>query len=263
MTPLVPIPEQSVEREFLAYWAEHLLDPRDPQNERWLGLEMQQIDRGATLAAELAAHVNFTNARVLDVGCQTAGLAIAMAKRGARVTGVDVDATLIRSAEIRARCHGVENATFAVAEGEKLPFATGHFDVVTFVDVIEHVRDADAALREVARVLTPGGTLFLQGPNRFSPHWLASDPHYRMAGISVLPPALGRFYVTKVRGRPRYDVGVFPVGSRVVSLLERLGFDIDTPRPPATALARVRHEVALRFGSMFVIRARKARIVTA
>jgi hypothetical protein len=78
-----------------------------------------------------------------------------------------------------------------------------------------------------------------------------------MAGISVLPPAVGRFYVTKVRRRPRYDVGVFPIGSRVVALLERLGFDIDTPRPPANVLARVRHEIALRFGSMFVVRARK------
>jgi ubiquinone/menaquinone biosynthesis C-methylase UbiE len=260
VSALVPIPEESVEREFLAFWAEHLLDPRDPQNARWLALEMQQIDRGAALAEELAAHVCFERARVLDVGCQTAGLAIAMARRGANVTGVDVDSTLVRSAEIRARCHGVENAAFTVAEGEMLPFPSSHFDVVTFVDVIEHVRDATAALREVARVIAPGGTLFLQGPNRWSPRWFASDPHYRMAGISILPPSLGRFYVTTLRRRPRYDVGVFPVGSRVLQSLEQLGFDIDTPRTPTSAIARMRHEIALRFGSMFVIRARKTRI---
>jgi hypothetical protein len=80
-----------------------------------------------------------------------------------------------------------------------------------------------------------------------------------MAGISVLPPALGRFYVTRVRGRPRYDVGVFPVGSRVVRTLEALGLTlVAPPRGPRRSLpALVQGEIALRFGSMFTLIARK------
>lgn len=250
------IPPDSIERDFLTFWAEKLLDPRDPQNDRWLGLEMQQIARGRELAEQLARHVTFAGARVLDVGCQTGGLAIAMAARHASVTGIDVDATLLRAAEIRARCHGVD-AQFVVAKSESLPFESGRFDLVTFVDVIEHVERGDDALAEVARVLAPGGVLYLQGPNRFSPRWFLRDPHYQMAGISVLPPSVGRWYVTRVRGRPRYDVGVFPVGATVVRRLERAGLQIEIPAQPAGLAQRTRQAVALRFGSMFVVRARK------
>ena len=257
MNAPIAIPEHSVEREFLEFWAEKLLDPRDPQNARWLGLEMQQIDRGASLAAEMAAHVSFDGARVLDVGCQTGGLAIAMARRGAEVTGIDVDPTLLRAADIRARCHGVVNASFATAKAEALPFANASFDVITFVDVIEHVETAAASLAELARVIAPGGWIYIQGPNRFSPKWFASDPHYRMAGISVLPPSIGRWYVTKIRKRPRYDVGVFPVGARVLRVLDRLGFEVESPRATEGMMGRARHAMAMRFGSMFVIRARK------
>ena len=253
----VAIPADSVERDFLAFWAEKLLDPRDPQNERWLGLEMQQIARGHTTASELAAHRPLEGARVLDVGCQTGGLVIAMASRGADVTGVDVDATLLEAAKIRARCHCANTARFIVSKAESLPFPSASFDVVTFVDVIEHVENADAALAEMARVLAPGGVLFLQGPNRFSPRWFLRDPHYQMTGISVLPPAIGRWYVTRVRNRPRYDVGVFPVGARVVRRLQRLGLVIESPSEPDTVMARWRQSVALRFDSMFVIRARR------
>ncbi len=253
----VPIPQDSVEREFLAFWAEKLLDPRDPQNKRWLGLEMQQITRGREFAEKLGALMPLRGARVLDVGCQTGGLAIALARAGAEVTGVDVDATLLEAAAIRARCHGVSSVRFEVCKAEGLPFADARFDLVTFVDVIEHVERADEALAEVARVLAPGGLLWLQGPNRFSPRWLARDPHYQMTGISVLPPSIGRWYVTRVRGRPRYDVGVFPVGARVVQRLERLGLRVESPAKPAGIASRVRHAIGMRFGSMFVVHARK------
>ena len=217
---------------------------------------MQQIARGRELAAQLAEHISLEGARVLDVGCQTGGLAIALAARNAKVTGVGVDATLLRAAEIRARCHGVD-AQFVVAKSESLPFESNRFDLVTFVDVIEHVERANDALAEVARVLAPGGLLYLQGPNRFSPRWFLRDPHYQMTGISVLPPDLGRWYVTRVRKRPRYDVGVFPVGARVLERLERAGLEIETPARPNGLAQRTRQAIALRFGSMFIVQARK------
>lgn len=257
----IAIPRESPERAFLEYWAAHLLDPRDPQNARWLALEQGQIARGRRLAAELARFAPLPGARALDVGCQTGALTIALAAAGARATGVDVSAELVRAAEIRAGCHGVA-PDFRVARAEALPFADASFDLVAFVDVIEHVDDAARALAEAARVLRPdGGVLYVQGPNRLSPRWLLRDPHYQMAGISVLPPALGRFYVTRVRRRPRYDVGVFPVGSRVARTLARLGFALlESPYDPRASLARrAAGAMRLRFGSMFTLVAARSR----
>lgn len=218
---------------FLRYWAASLLDPGDPQRERWAALERAQIARNEGIAAELARFVSLRGRRVLDVGCQTGALPIAMSRRGAGVTGVDVDERLLAGARIRARGHGV-SPEFRVAAAEALPFADASFDAVTFVDVIEHVADARAAVREIARVLRPGGTLYLFGPNRLSPSLLLSDPHYRLAGVSAMPRRLGELYVTRVRGFPRYDVGVLPMGGVVERWLARDGLAVvDSARDDA------------------------------
>ena len=221
------------DEEFLRYWAEALLDPGDPQRLRWAALERAQIARNEGIADEVARFVSLRGRRVLDVGCQTGALPIALSRRGACVTGVDVDEKLVDGARLRARGHGV-SPTFQVALAEALPFADASFDAVTFVDVIEHVADARAALRELARVLRPGGTLYLFGPNRLSPSLWLSDPHYQLVGVSALPHWLGELYVTRARGFPRYDVGVLPIGGVVERWLQQDGLTvIDSARDAA------------------------------
>lgn len=218
---------------FIRYWERELLDPGDPQRERWAALERAQIARNEGIAAEVDRFVSLRGRRVLDVGCQTGALPIALSKLGAAVTGVDVSERLVEGARIRARGHGT-SPDFAVAVAEALPFADASFDAVTFVDVIEHVADARAAVRELARVLRPGGTLYLFGPNRLSPELLRSDPHYQLAAVSAMPHWLGELYVTKVRGFPRYEVGVLPVGAAVERWLARDGLTVvDSARDDA------------------------------
>lgn len=218
-------PTLSRERPFLDHWASHLLDARDPQRARWLRLELDQIARNRTIAREVARFAPLDGARVLDVGCQLGALPVALAELGAAVTGVDVDDALLAGARLRAGCYGAR-ADFARAEAEALPFDDNTFDVVTFVDVIEHVRDPRAAVRELARVLRPGGTLYLFGPNRLSPANLRADPHYQLFGVSVMPRWMGELYVTRVRSFPRYEVGVLPVGSRVARWLRDDGMRV-------------------------------------
>ena len=218
-------PTLARERAFLEHWASKLLDPRDPQRARWLALELGQIVRNRTIADEIARFASLDGARVLDVGCQLGALPIALSERGARVTGVDVDDALLDGARLRAECYGA-SVSFARAEGESLPFEDASFDVVTFVDVIEHVRDPRAAVRELARVLRPGGTLYLFGPNRLSPANFMADPHYRLVGVSAMPHWLGELYVTRVRRFPRYEVGVLPVGGVVARWLARDGLRV-------------------------------------
>jgi len=194
----------------------------DPQFERWAELESRQLDAGRERAAEVAEHIALAGKDVLDVGCQWGATCIGLARAGARVTGLDVEERLMEGARVRAREQGVE-ATFVHGFAEALPFPDASFDAIVCVNVLEHVREHEATIREMMRVLRPGGRLYLDGPNRLSPHWLRRDPHYAMAGISVLPPSLGSWWVTRVRKYPSYDVGRFPIAQVIERRLRRNG----------------------------------------
>jgi 2-polyprenyl-6-hydroxyphenyl methylase/3-demethylubiquinone-9 3-methyltransferase len=97
--------------------------------------------------------------RVLDLGSGGGFMAEAMARRGARVTGVDPSAPAIAAARRHAEAGGLA-IDYRVGTGEAIPLTDGAVDIVVCVDVLEHVEDAARVLAEVARVLAPGG-LFL------------------------------------------------------------------------------------------------------
>jgi demethylmenaquinone methyltransferase/2-methoxy-6-polyprenyl-1,4-benzoquinol methylase len=91
---------------------------------------------------------------VLDSCCGTGDLAIADARAGGRVTGVDFSEAMLE----RARRKAPELA-WVRADALDLPFADGTFDVATVAFGVRNVADLDAGLSELARVLRPGGRL--------------------------------------------------------------------------------------------------------
>jgi len=98
--------------------------------------------------------------RVLDVGCGDGVLAAALAGRGAEVFGVDASPGMITAARRRARAQQAD-AHFAVAQAERLPFASESFDAAVAITVLCFIPDPAAAMDEMARVLKPGGRLIL------------------------------------------------------------------------------------------------------
>src|SRR5216683_1841543 len=99
---------------------------------------------------------DFAGARLLEVGCGMGTDLLQFARRGAKVTGVDLTP---RSIEISRRHLAVygERGDFAITDGENLPFAAESFDVVYSNGVLHHTPDTAGAVREVHRVLRPGG----------------------------------------------------------------------------------------------------------
>ena len=106
-------------------------------------------------------------AEVLDAGCGDGTLARAMASRGASVTGIDADPLMLAAARARAEMTGVR-VTFLSGRIERLPIPDASFDVLVAVTVLCFVADADTAVREMARVLRPGGRLVLGELGRWS-----------------------------------------------------------------------------------------------
>ncbi len=133
--------------------------------------------------------------RVLELGCGMGGLAVALALRGRAVVATDYNAAYCRITQLRARRAGVRVPVVRAA-GEALPFRAGAFRAVTSFDVIEHVQEPEAYLRELFRVLAPGGRALLTVVNR----WAARDPHYHLWGVNLLPGRSRDAYV-RLRGR--------------------------------------------------------------
>jgi ubiquinone/menaquinone biosynthesis C-methylase UbiE len=120
--------------------------------------------------------------RVLDCGCGMGFHLMAMQKlRKLELVGLDIDCDRLDW----ARREGVE-AELVAGEAEHLPFEDGSFDKVLMTEVLEHLRDDLAALREVARVLRPGGVVAISVPNARYPFlW---DPISAIRRLFALPP---------------------------------------------------------------------------
>lgn len=109
--------------------------------------------------------------RILDVGCGDGMLALELARRGAEVVGVDASERMIVAARERAKGQHCD-VSFEVARAEALPFAAASFDVVVAVTVLCFVEDATVALKEMTRILKPGGRVVVGELGRYS-SWAA------------------------------------------------------------------------------------------
>src|SRR4051812_3629314 len=96
--------------------------------------------------------------RVLDLACGTGDIAFAAAERGGAVTGLDLTPRMVELARRRSLASGV-HVDFLVGDMSALPFPDGAFDVVTTGYGIRNVPDIAPVVREIRRVLRPGGLL--------------------------------------------------------------------------------------------------------
>jgi SAM-dependent methyltransferase len=110
-----------------------------------------------SLVEKICRTLNKTNPRILDVGCGT-GANLKMLAACGRAEGVDISPQAVEFCRER----GLDSVKLGAAE--QLPYEDGSFDVVTALDVVEHLDDDVAGLREMRRVLRPDGRVLLFVP---------------------------------------------------------------------------------------------------
>jgi 2-polyprenyl-6-hydroxyphenyl methylase/3-demethylubiquinone-9 3-methyltransferase len=120
-------------------------------------LRLEWIDRLAGLAGK----------RVIDIGCGGGILSDSMARKGALVTGIDLSAKALRVAQLHALEAGTTNVSYEEISAEAMAQEhPGEFDVVTCMEMLEHVPDPGSVVRACSALVKPGGWVFLSTLNR-------------------------------------------------------------------------------------------------
>ena len=165
----------------------------------------------------VASEVVWPGDRVLDACCGTGDLAVAAERRGGRVVGLDFSEPMLE----RARC---KSGTIEWVRGDALalPFADGEFDAATVGFGVRNLEDLEAGLRELHRVLRPGGRVAVLEITR--PRGVLR-PFFRL-WFDVLVPVAGRV----LPGGKAYtylpaSVRRFPGPDDLTALLELAGFE--------------------------------------
>ena len=188
-----------------------------------------------------------TRGKLLDFGSGNGANTVLFAPDFETVLGVDVEPERVCEARANAEQRGLTNLEYSLYDGEHLPLADHSVDCVVSFEVIEHTRDDRAALREIARVLKPGGLFCGSVPNKF---YLMETHGFDLPFADVIP--YSRVPLMNLLPRSfykRYGNAAIYTRRELSSLLAFAGFSkIETEyiRPPFDKVESARLQRALR-----------------
>ncbi|MFL5304559.1 MAG: class I SAM-dependent methyltransferase [Polyangia bacterium] len=200
------------ERRVYDRWHE-TLDVNAGADDPWYLLVHEQLDLSRDIAGQ----------RILEIGCGRGGFACWLAGRPAppaEVVAVDYSSAAVEKGRTYAAQRGISRVTWRTGDIQAMDFADGSFDTVVSCETIEHVPDPFRGVQELARVLKPGGRLFLTVPNYFGVYGLYRA-YLRLRGrkftevgqpinqLTLLPRTLGwvkraGLRVETIRGKGHY-----------------------------------------------------------
>lgn len=170
-------------------------------------------DLNPVRVAYVAARVELQGAKVADVGCGGGLLSEALARAGARVTGVDLGERVIETAQLHLHESNLQVDYRVQSSTELAASEAASFDVVCCMELIEHVPDPAALVNDLAAMLKPGGRLFLSTLNR--------TPAAFGAAI------VGAEYVMRLLPRGTHHYAQFLKPSELARLLRQAGLDLE------------------------------------
>jgi ubiquinone/menaquinone biosynthesis C-methylase UbiE len=191
------------------------------------------IERGQFMTAFVGQHIDLSSSTVLDVGCGLGGISLEFARRARRVFSADHDVQRLAEVKQRVRSQGVNNMHLLKVDGRALPFEAGEVDVVLLNGVLEYMgvndRGADPeqlqveALKEIRRVLRPGGFVYVGIENRNYPGYLNADVHCGLPLVSMAPRWMSNMISKAAAGKPFQHY--IHSGWGLTRILQRAGFD--------------------------------------
>lgn len=159
---------------------------------------------------------------ILDIGCGNGAFTVEMAKKGKKIIGIDVNSEELFGFKQVMKQMKLNNINIFKMDAETLAFDDNEFDIVTMVQVLEHISNQVGALQETYRVLKPGGQIILSVPNKLFPFEIHGSRIWklelsnRVPFISWLPPGLH----AKIAHARTYTC------SLIINLLNEVGFEV-------------------------------------
>jgi 2-polyprenyl-3-methyl-5-hydroxy-6-metoxy-1,4-benzoquinol methylase len=169
-----------------------------PNYEKWVQQRIWQERYRDRVLENLRRYVpDWERATILDLGSGMGGLMVRLQQEGCKILGLDYCFDYCIITKLRGMRYGLRpNVINGIAE--RIPLKDQSVDVIFCYEVIEHVFDPMAMLREIRRVIKPSGVVFITVPNRWSPY----DHHYHMWGINFLPRPIAE-WIIKALGRDK------------------------------------------------------------
>jgi SAM-dependent methyltransferase len=196
----------------------------------WRSYASREIQRGREIVRLVRERIPLAGRRVLDVGCGYGGTLVTFAEQGANVVGVEIDEERARIGRKRLADLGIEvdyrRDDICEAGVER---RLGTFDVIVAQDVLEHVLDPGQTIRRLSSLLRPGGVIYAQVGNKYSPDQLLADHHYGRAGITLLARAQAIDYFRVATGLSdcHYGVGYWRTERYYRRMFARFGVGLD------------------------------------
>jgi len=187
-------------------WAACYADPEPT-------LSGQHLISRQRFALEMVESAIPPSSRILEAGCGAGVMAAKLIKRGYAVWGIDLAEPMIRQA--RQLC---DSEPFGVGDIEHIPFPDNTFDVVVSLGVMEYLESDEQALREVWRVLKPGGRAVIAIPNGSYPLRRLDVVVPRV--VAVLRVASARF-TSANRSSRSASTGFFTLDANSVSVVDK------------------------------------------
>jgi ubiquinone/menaquinone biosynthesis C-methylase UbiE len=127
----------------------------------------------------------------LEVGCSTGKNINYLAEFLGECTGIDIDEKAVKYGALHRKLH----VNFIIGDAIQLPFTENFFDIIVCNHVYEHVPDSQDLMKEIFRVLKPGGFCYFAAGNKFS----VIEGHYKLPFLSWLPKPLANLYLQITR----------------------------------------------------------------
>lgn len=159
------------------------------------------------------ARVPLAGKTVVDIGCGGGILAESIAKKGAKVTGIDLSEKALKVADLHSLESGVSVRYELIAAEDLAAREPGQYDVVTCMEMLEHVPDPAAIVKACATLVKPGGHVFFSTLNR--------NPK------SYLFAILGAEYILRLLPRGTHDYAKFITPAELSQHIRNAGLEVD------------------------------------